>query len=123
MRDKGKVKRRRGAQQDLVAIYRRYAREAGIKVADKFFDATEAAFRRLARVPGLGTRYDHDHPALAELRISALSTPFNAYLIFYKPVAGGVEIVRVLHGARDTYGILAEELGIEEGAGGDQAGE
>jgi hypothetical protein len=31
----------------------------------------------------------------------------------YLPTARGVDIVRVLHGARDIHGILAEEFGIE----------
>jgi toxin ParE1/3/4 len=72
-------------------------------------------------MPGMSPRYEHDHPALAELRVSVLSAPFNAYLIFYRPVAGGIEVVRVLHGARDIPRILAEEFGIEEGAGDDMA--
>lgn len=122
MRGKGKVRRRRGAQQDLVAIYRRYAREAGIRIADKFLVTAEAAFRRLAGMPGLGTRYEHDHPLLAELQVSVLSAPFNAYLIYYKPISGGVEIIRVLHGARDIPRILAEEFGIEEDADNDGEG-
>jgi toxin ParE1/3/4 len=115
---KGKVIRRRSAQRDLVVIYRHYAREAGRRIADRFLTTAEAAFRRLADMPGLGKRYEHEHPALAELRVSVVSAPFNVYLVFYRPIAGGVEIVRVLHGARDTSSILAEEFGIEEDAGG-----
>lgn len=72
-------------------------------------------------MPGIGTRYEHDHPALAELRLSVLSSPFNAYLIFYRPIARGVEIVRVLHGARDISRILADEFGIDGDAGSDPA--
>ena len=33
---------------------------------------------------------------------------------------GGIEIVRVLHGARDIAGILAEQFGVEEDAGDDE---
>ncbi len=41
----------------------------------------------------------------------------------YRSVAGGIEIVRVLRGARDIENILAEEFGIEEDAGDDETGE
>ena len=32
--------------------------------------ATERTFQRLSGMPGIGMRYRHDHPALAELRVS-----------------------------------------------------
>jgi hypothetical protein len=35
---------------------------------------------------------------------------------FYRPVADGIEVVRVLYGARDIDAILVEEFGIEEDA-------
>jgi len=35
-----------------------------------------------------------------------LSPAFRNYLIFYRELADGVEIVRVLHGARDIKRIL-----------------
>jgi hypothetical protein len=60
---------------------------------------------------------------LIEIPHLPLSSRFKKYLVFYRPVADGVEIARVLHGARDIYGILAEEFGIEEDADDDQAGE
>jgi len=31
---------------------------------------------------------------------------FDSYLIFYRPIAEGVEIYRVLHGARDLRRLL-----------------
>ena len=113
---RGVVHRRAGAQRDLIAIYRRYAREAGLRIADRFLIAAEEAFRLLASMPGMGTRYGYDHPALAELRVSPLSSPFKVYLVFYHPVVDGIEIVRVLHGARDIHRILAEEFGVGEAA-------
>jgi toxin ParE1/3/4 len=108
-----RIVRRQGARQDLVSIYRYYAREAGVRVADRFYAAAEAAFTRLAKSPGIGARYNPEHPALAELRYFTLSR-FKKYLVFYRPIGGGIEIVRVLHGARDIQSILAEEFGIEE---------
>jgi toxin ParE1/3/4 len=108
-----RILRRRAARQDLVDIFRHYAREAGLRVADRFSAEAEAAFLRLAGMPGLGARYEHEHPALAELRFLPLSR-FPKYLVFYRPMTDGIEVLRVLHGARDIHGILAEELGLDE---------
>jgi toxin ParE1/3/4 len=109
------IHRRHKARQDLVDIFRYYACEAGLRVAQRFFVQAEATFTRLAGMPGLGTRYVHEHPALAHVRFFPISR-FRKYLVFYRPVGGGVEIVRVLHGARDIAGILAEEFGVDEDA-------
>jgi toxin ParE1/3/4 len=117
-----RIVRRRGARQDLISIYRHYAREAGVRVADRFYAAAEATFTRLAKSPGLGARYHPDHPALAGLRYSTVSR-FKNYLVFYRPIGGGIEILRVLHGARDVPSILAEEFGIEDDAGDEASDE
>lgn len=120
---KDTIHKRAVARRDLVEIYVRYAREAGVGVADRFYAEAEAAFRRLASMPGMGTRFEATNPAFGELRYLPLSSRFKKYLVFYRPVADGVEIARVLYGARDIHGILAEEFGIEEDADDDQAGE
>jgi toxin ParE1/3/4 len=105
------IHRRRAARQDLVEIFRYYAREAGFRVAERFFAQAEATFKRVASVPGMGTHYDHDHPALAELRFFPV-TRFPNDIVFYRSVTDGIQIVRVLHGACDIDRILAEDLGI-----------
>ena len=108
---KGVILRRARARQDLVAIYRHYSREAGMGIAERFLATAEAAFRRVAAIPGSGARYPSEVRAFGELRFTPLPSRFKKYLVFYRPVEGGVEIIRVLHGARDLPGILAEELG------------
>jgi toxin ParE1/3/4 len=44
-----------------------------------------------------------------ELAPDLRSFPVGQYVIFYLPLPKGVEIVRVLHGARDIESILQEE--------------
>ena len=46
---------------------------------------------------------------------------FPKYLVFYRPITDGIEVIRVLHGARDLDGILADEFGvaIKDDAGSD----
>ena len=51
--------------------------------------------------------YEHEHPTLAGVRVFPVSR-FKKYLVFYRPVADGIEILRVLHGARDIDDLLAE---------------
>jgi hypothetical protein len=34
--------------------------------------------------------------------------------VFYRPVADGIEIVRVLHGARDIQSILTDEFAPDD---------
>ncbi len=93
-----------------------------MRVADRFFAQAEATFARLASMPGTGTRYEPDEQFHADLRYSPVSR-FRKYLVFYRPVPGGIEVLRVLHGARDIAGILAEEFGVDGDADGDREDE
>jgi toxin ParE1/3/4 len=109
---KGIVRRRDRAKQDLIDIYRYLAREAGFRTASRFFIQAEATFKQLARMPGMGSRYDPENPAFGGIRFFTISR-FNKYLVFYLPTSQGVDIIRVLHGSRDIDRILAEEFGID----------
>jgi toxin ParE1/3/4 len=98
-----------------VAIFRHYGRQAGLRTARRFLAEAEATFGRLASLPGLGTRYEPDHPRISDLRYFPVSR-FKNYLVFYRPIENGVEIVRVLHGARDIPSILADDPDIRDDA-------
>jgi toxin ParE1/3/4 len=62
--------------------------------ADKFIRVLVARFHRLASMPETGRRRE-------ELAPGVRSLVFGNYVIFYRPMENGVEIARVLHGARD----------------------
>jgi toxin ParE1/3/4 len=109
---KGIIRRRDRARQDLIDIYRHLAREAGVRTASRFFAQAETTFERLAGMPLMGTHYEAENPAFAEVRYFPISR-FKKYLVFYLPTARGVDIVRVLPGARDIHSILAEAFGVE----------
>ena len=73
-----------------------------VKHADRFAAFIDSQFRALARQPNMG----RSRPELAnDLR----SFPVGRYMIFYVPIPKGVEIVRVLHGARDIRSVLHDE--------------
>jgi toxin ParE1/3/4 len=108
---KGEIRLRDRARRDLIEIFQRYTREAGVGVARRFRAQAEAAFARLASMPSMGTRYEADNPAFGELRFFPLASRFKSYLVFYRPMPDGIEVARVLHGARDIPSILTEEFG------------
>jgi toxin ParE1/3/4 len=107
-----RIHRRRAARQDLVEIVYHYISEGTPATGRRFREVAEATFLRLAAMPGKGTRFDAADPAFGELKDLPLPPPFKKYLVFYRPVADGIEIARVLHGARDIHGILAEDFDV-----------
>jgi toxin ParE1/3/4 len=84
------------------------ATEASLETALRFYDAAAATFGKLAQMPGLGEQWDSPNPRLAGLRVWRIEG-FAKHLIFYRSAEDGIEIVRVLHGARDLDTVLGEE--------------
>ena len=74
--------------------------EAGLETALRFYDAAAATFQNLARMPTMGERRESTNRLLDGLRIWRIEG-FPNHLIFYRPIDGGIEIIRVLHAARD----------------------
>jgi toxin ParE1/3/4 len=110
------------ARRDLVDVFYHYARQGAVRTARRFLIQAEATMKRLAGMPGIGTRYQPDEPLFGELRYLPVSR-FPAYLVFYRAIPGGIEVVRVLHGARDVDGLLADELGIQRNEDGPADGD
>jgi len=82
-----------------------YLAEREPSIARRYYAAARTSFQRLADMPGLGALRDIELPNYPGLRISRISG-FPNYLIFYVPVGGGIEVIRVIHGARDVMRIL-----------------
>jgi toxin ParE1/3/4 len=83
--------------------------------AIRFLRAADTTLAMLAGMPGMGTRYEPDEPIYTGLRYFPI-TRYRNYLVFYRPAPGGIEVLRVLHGARDVDGIVAEEFGVDADA-------
>jgi toxin ParE1/3/4 len=62
--------------------------------ADRFLQNLVSRFPTLASMPLMGRLRE-------ELAVRLRSFPVGNYVIFYRSTTGGIEIVRVLHGARD----------------------
>ncbi|HEY3660383.1 MAG TPA: type II toxin-antitoxin system RelE/ParE family toxin [Candidatus Udaeobacter sp.] len=69
--------------------------------------AIRLSFEQLAHMPRLG-RIVRKVKTSGQIRMW-LSPAFPNYLIFYRELPDGVDIVRVLHGARDVHRILENE--------------
>ena len=94
------IVQRRLARRDLLEAFEYLDEHAGIEVAGRFLSAALASFQELARMPEMGSPCDFESRALRRLR-RWLVKGFNSWIIFYLPKREGIEIVRVLHGARD----------------------
>ena len=73
----------------------------------RFFDAVDDAVKKLAEMPGMGRLRDFENPKFSDVRSWPIKG-FENYLIFYGPTPRGIEVVRVLHGARDIDAIFGE---------------
>jgi toxin ParE1/3/4 len=95
-----KVIRSLEAAEDLLEIWQ-YIADDNEAAADKFLNEINATSKMLARNPKAG----RERP---ELALKLRSFPVGHYVLFYRPIDDGVEIVRVLHGARDVYARFTE---------------
>ena len=74
-------------------------------MAMHFTDSARASFAAIGDVPNIGVQLHSRNPAFEELRKWRISG-FAAYLIFYRSLADGVDVLRVLHGAQDWWAAL-----------------
>ena len=104
----GKVVKRPIVIHDLITLAT-YIADNNIDVSDNFLIAAENTFQQLGNFPKLGKSCQFSHPELVDMRQKAIKG-FNKYLIFYQLIPDGVEIIRVIHGARDIENILESDL-------------
>jgi toxin ParE1/3/4 len=98
------------ADRDLDGQAAYLAQEASLETALRFYDAASTTFGKLADMPGLGERRETSNARPEGLRCWRVEG-FENHLIFYRPVSDGIEIVRVLHGARDIDRMLEPDAG------------
>ena len=102
-----KIIKREDAKQDVIELADYIAHDS-LEAAERFIDAAEAAFGFLAAMPDVGSRRELRDPELSGLRMWPIRG-FEKHLIFYRQIPDGLEIVRVLHSARNIQAILGEE--------------
>ena len=81
------------ARLDLFDIYNYIAKDEDAQ-AVKILRLIDDKCRLLATFPEMGQ-------AQPQFIIGLRSFPIKSYVIFYQPIADGIEVLRVLHGSRD----------------------
>ncbi len=87
------------AEQDLAGIWDYIAADS-LEAADRVLIALEGTMYKLSKSPRLG----HWHEELADKRHRFFLV--YSYLIVYRPDTKPLEVIRVLHAARDIQSIL-----------------
>jgi toxin ParE1/3/4 len=89
--------RTRRARQDLIEIWEHVAAD-NPAAADALLDRIDDACSRLIDHPRLGPARDDIRPGLRYLVV-------GDYLVLYRIIDEGIEIVRVVHGRRDLFNL------------------
>lgn len=95
-----RVIKRVAAKQDLTDHFVFLGENASVDVARRFLHACNVSFQALAKMPELGAQRTFRNPRFSTVRAWPVKG-FERYLLFYRPLADGVEILRVIHSARD----------------------
>jgi len=92
------ITKSRDARRDIDQITDRIAQDS-VDAALRWYDSLDDFLKTIARAPGIGT-------SRAKLQRGLRSVPFGNYLVFFRKSRGGVQILRVIHGARRWQRIL-----------------
>jgi toxin ParE1/3/4 len=103
----GTVTKKRPAEIDLLNHFL-FIGEDNLDAAERFLAAAEDAITKLADMPGMGALRDFKNSELVGLRSWPIKG-FESYLVFYMPTPTGIDVLRVLHGARDLERLFASE--------------
>ncbi|MBN9559537.1 MAG: type II toxin-antitoxin system RelE/ParE family toxin [Alphaproteobacteria bacterium] len=93
-----RVLRSAQAEEDLLEIWRYIAKD-NPAAADRMLDRIDGACALLAEHPLMGS-------ARTDLRAGLRYFVSARHLILYRPIKEGIEVVRVLHGARHLPDLL-----------------
>ena len=88
-----RVTRRPQAEVDILEIWEYIAADS-VEQADRWIDKLDRSLQLWATQPMMGRARD-------ELAAGIRSLAFGRYVVFFAPLPEGIDIVRVLHGARD----------------------
>jgi toxin ParE1/3/4 len=90
-----RVVRTSTSEADMIEIACYIARDNMI-AAERWLDTIDEKLELIATAPNIGRLRSH---LLAGLR----TFPVGQYIIFYRPIENGIEVLRVLHGARKLH--------------------
>ena len=82
-----------------------YIAADNLEASDRFIDEAYSAFEALASMPMMGSARRFRREGLKGLRLWRIQG-FEKYLVVYRPWPDGVEVIRVLHGARNLERLM-----------------
>jgi toxin ParE1/3/4 len=85
---------RRRTAEDIAAVWD-FIADDNPDAADHWIDQLDTQLRLLPTQPLMGRAHDELAPGIQ-------SFPFGRYLVFYLPLGDGIDVVRILYGARDV---------------------
>ncbi|MFM9979066.1 MAG: type II toxin-antitoxin system RelE/ParE family toxin [Sphingomonadaceae bacterium] len=103
-----KVEIQPAARSDLDSYVLWLRAEADIEVAERFARAAISTFDKLAEMPMVGPVIGSGRARFIKMRKWKVDG-FPRMLIFYRPSADTVAIIRVLHAAQDWWALLEAE--------------
>ena len=92
------------AREDIIELLR-YFDAQDSNLSEKFLEYLHETYDMIAHMPELGELYHFRNPAMKDARVRPIKK-FSNYLIFYRIEADRIEILRVLHGARDYMNLF-----------------
>jgi toxin ParE1/3/4 len=101
------VTQRPRARLDLLEQFVYFGEESGVDLAQRYFAAVDGICAMLVKQPNAGVAYDSGIAGLEGMRRFPIRG-FENYLLFYLSRPGGIDVVRILHGARDIDNLFAE---------------
>jgi toxin ParE1/3/4 len=90
---------------DLMDHFTVIARDK-FRPALRFLKVAEDSFDRLAAMPTIGTKWESPLAHLQDVRFYPMPSGFRNYLVFYRETEDGIEVIAVLHGARDLEHVI-----------------
>ena len=92
------------ASRDIEKIIDYIGDNRGLSAAESYLKKINQKCLNLARFPSMGRKRDELYP---ELR----SFPIDSYLIFYRQILSGIEILRVVSGYQDLTNLFEQDSG------------
>lgn len=78
-----------------------YLSEQSIDAGERFLAEFDKKCRSLVRFPNIGRSYD-------DVLLGMRGILLKSYIIFYRPIKSGIEIVRVISGYRDFNALFED---------------
>jgi toxin ParE1/3/4 len=90
----------RQAREDVLEIWEHIAAD-NVGAADRMAKLFKKTLETLVRSPRVGATLSH-------LRAGLRAFPVRKYVVFFLPTDGGIDVYRVMHGARDWQTIITQ---------------